>query len=289
MTALWEGFDDYLARRAPTESDKAEVRRYRERVRGIIDEHHRLMGFFQSGSFQHGTAVMPHSDVDYVARMHYEDRPGSSDTILNKLRDLLTEELWEAMVTVSRPTVTLNFPGLLPYYEITPAYLQRGTTDENRVLLIPGPGGGWREAAPQAHNKIVADLDRKHSGDVRKTARLLKSWRYEHRVSISSFYLEMRAAEFGKNNDSIYPFTAIRSIVTTLVNQGLPAMNDPARLVSRISACSSEWARSSALADLRKFKRNIDAAHSAWLANKRYEMNQALQAIWGNDFPYCDT
>lgn len=289
MTALWEGFHNYLASRAPTDSHRAEVRRYRERVRGVIAERHRLMGFFQSGSFQHGTAVMPHSDVDYIARIHFEDRPRSSTTILNSLRDLLKNELWEASVTVNRPTITLNFPGLLPYYEITPAYLERGTTDENRVLLIPAPGGGWREAAPQAHNKIVADLDRKHGGDVREIARLLKAWRYTHSVSISSFYLEMRAAEYGKRNDSIYPFTATRSIITSLVNQGLPAMNDPAQLVSRISPCSSESARTSATTNLRRFKKNIDAAYAAWIGNKRYDMNQALQAIWGSDFPYCDT
>jgi len=289
MTALWEGFDRYLASRAPTDSHRAEVRRYRERVRDIIAKHHRLMGFFQSGSFQHGTAVMPFSDVDYIARIHFEDRPGSSNTILNNLRDQLKDQLWEASVTISRPTVTLNFPGLLPYYEITPAYLERGTSDETRVLLIPAPNGGWREAAPQAHNRFVADLDRKHGGDVRNAARLLKAWKYQHCVSISSFYLEMRAAEYGKNNDRVFPLTAIRSVVTTLVNQGLPAMNDPARLVSRISACSSESARASAMTDLRKVKKNIDAAYTAWLGGKRYDMNQALQAIWGTDFPYCDT
>ncbi|MFC6154909.1 nucleotidyltransferase domain-containing protein [Nocardioides yefusunii] len=289
MTTLSEGIDRYLEARAPKEWHKAEVRQHRERVREIIGSKHRLMGFFQSGSFQHGTAVMPYSDVDYIARIHYEDRPQSSNTILNNLRDLLRSELWEATVTVSRPAVTLNFPGLLPYYEITPAYLERGTTDEDRVLLIPAPGGGWREAAPQAHNKIVASLDRQHDGDVRETARLLKAWKYQHSVSISSFYLEMRAAEFAKNHDTVYPFTAVRSIVTTLVNQGLPAMNDPARLVARISPCSGESARASAMADLRRFKKSIDAAHSAWLTNDRWEMNEALQAIWGSDFPYSDT
>jgi len=289
VTALWEGFDRYLAARAPTEAHKAEVRQYRERIREIIAAQYRLMSFYQSGSFQHGTAVMPYSDVDYIARIHYQDRPVSSNTILNNLRDLLKRELWEATVSVRRPTVTIEFRGLLPYYEITPAYLERGTTDEDRVALIPSPGGGWREAAPKAHSKIVADVDRKHGGDVREMARLLKAWKYENAVSVSSFYLEMRAAEYGKNHDTVYPFTAIRSIVTTLVNQGLPAMNDPARLVSRVSACSSESARVSAMTDLRKFKRNIDGAHAAWLANERYDMNQALQAIWGSGFPYCDT
>jgi hypothetical protein len=289
VTQLWEGFDRYLAARAPTEDHKAEVRLYREKVRGIIASQYRLMGFFQSGSFQHGTAVMPYSDVDYIARIHFEDRPGSSNTILNNLRDLLKAELWEATVTIRRPTVTIDFPGLLPYYEITPAYLERGQTDEDRVLLIPAPGGGWREAAPQAHNMIVADLDRKHGGDVRATARLLKAWKYQHAVSISSFYLEMRAAEYGMNNDTVYPFTAVRFIIGTLVEHGLAAMNDPARLLSRISACSSDSARTSAMTDLRKFKKDIDAAFAAWIANERYDMNQALQAIWGSDFPYCDT
>lgn len=77
VTKLWEGFDRYLAARAPTEAHRAEVRQYREKVREIIASRHRLMGFFQSGSFQHGTAVMPYSDVDYIARIHYEDRPGA--------------------------------------------------------------------------------------------------------------------------------------------------------------------------------------------------------------------
>lgn len=289
MTALWEGFDRYLAARAPTDAHKEEVRRYRERVRAVIAAEHRLMGFFQSGSFQHGTAVMPYSDVDYIARIHFEDRPGSSNMILNNMRELLRRELWEATVTVRRPTVTLEFRGLLPYYEITPAYLERGTTDDDRVLLIPAAGGGWREAAPQAHNKIVSTLDRLHGGDVREIARLLKAWKYGHAVSISSFYLEMRSAEYGKNHETVYPFTAIRSIVATLVNQGLPSMNDPAGLVSRISPCSSEAARASAMADLRRFKTNIDAAYAAWISSEPYGMNQALQAIWGSDFPYCDT
>jgi hypothetical protein len=289
VTQFWEGFDRYLAARAPTDAHKAEVRLYREKVREIIDSQYRLMGFFQSGSFQHGTAVMPYSDVDYIARIHYEDRPGSSNTILNNLRDLLKAELWEATVTIRRPTVTIDFPGLLPYYEITPAYLERGQTDEDRVLLIPAPDGGWREAAPQAHNRIVADLDRQHGGYVRETARLLKAWKYEHGVPISSFYLEMRAAEYGKNNDTVFPFAAVRFIIGTLVDNGLPAMNDPAGLLPRISACSSDSARTSAMSDLRMFKKDIDAAWGAWIADDRYDMNQALQAIWGSDFPYSDT
>ena len=291
MVALWEGIDRYLGERAPRDWEKAEVRRYRQRIQEILGAEYRLMSFFQSGSFQHGTAIGPYSDVDYIARIHYEDRPGSSSTILNKMRDLLKRELWEAnSVYVSRPSVTIDFSSLVTRYEITAAYLVRGSADEDRVVAIPAPAGGWREAAPQAHNKFVSNMDRKHHGSLRELARLMKAWKYEHAVPISSFYLEMRCAEYGKNYDSIWSLISLQTITKKLINTNLAAMNDPTGLVSRISACSSETNRLTSMARLRDLSKNLDAAYTAHRAgtDRRWEMNQALQAIWGTDFPYCD-
>lgn len=291
MTDLWQAIDQYLTARAPQEWHRAEVRRYRERIHSILRSKFRLVAFFQSGSFQHGTAVMPYSDIDYMARIDYGDKPPSSNTILNKMRDVLKGELWEAdEVVVSRPTVTLKFQGFVTNYEITPAYWLRGSSDENRVVQIPASAGAWREAAPQAHNKFVADTDDKHNGNVREIARLLKAWKYEHSVPISSFYLEMRSAEYGKNNNAIWSLITLRTIVAKLIITELAAMNDPTGLVSRIMPCSGETARLAAMAELRKLKKNLDAAYEAHQVgeSQRWAMNQALQAIWGPDFPYCD-
>ena len=246
------------------------------------------MGFFQSGSFQHGTAITPHSDVDYIARIYYSDRPSSSTTILNTIRDLLKRELREVdNVYVARPTVSLDFAGLVTRYEITPAYLLR-TVNEQQVLLIPAAGGGWREAAPKAHLEFVAEMDRKHHGDVREIARLLKAWKYQNSVPISSFYLEMRAAEYGKNNTSIWSLITLSTIVSRLVTTELAAMNDPAGLVSRISACSSERDRATSLTKLRALQKDLDEGYRAHKAGDRWNFNRALQTIWGTDFPYCD-
>lgn len=292
MTEIWEAIDQYLAERAPKSWEKAEVRQYRQRIHDILNDNFRLISFFQSGSFQHGTAVTPYSDVDYMARIHFEDKPGSSTTILNKIRTCLKQELWEAAeVTVDRPTVTLKFNGFVTYYEITPAFLLRGSTDQDRVVAIPASGGEWREAAPQAHNAFVAEMDRKHHGDVREIARLLKAWKYEHGVPISSFFLEMRAAEYGKNSDSIWALASLRPIVARMIDSNLAAMNDPTKLVSRITPCSSESSRLSAMARLRTLKKDLDTAYNAWMdgASSRWEMNRALQAIWGTGFPYADT
>lgn len=249
------------------------------------------MSFYQSGSFQHGTAITPYSDVDYIARIHFEDRPLTSTTILNKMRQLLTAQLQEATsVSISRPTVTIQFSGLVARYEITPAYLIRGSSDDDRVVSIPAPGGGWREAAPKAHNKFVADVDRKYSGDVRELARLLKAWKYEHGVPISSFYLEMRCAEHGKNQSVIWSLSSLRTIVKKLIDTNLAAVNDPTGLVSRINACASESSRLTSMTRLRELQRNLDTAYTAWSSgeSQRWTMNQALSAIWGTSFPYCD-
>lgn len=291
MVALWQGIDQYLDKRAPKSWEKEEVRRYRQRIHDILNAEFRLMSFYQSGSFQHGTAITPYSDVDYIARIHFEDRPLTSTTILNKMRQLLTAQLQEATsVSISRPTVTIQFSGLVARYEITPAYLIRGSSDDDRVVSIPAPGGGWREAAPKAHNKFVADVDRKYSGDVRELARLLKAWKYEHGVPISSFYLEMRCAEHGKNQSVIWSLSSLRTIVKKLIDTNLAAVNDPTGLVSRINACASESSRLTSMTRLRELQRNLDTAYTAWSSgeSQRWTMNQALSAIWGTSFPYCD-
>lgn len=292
MAQLWQGFEQYLADRAPTDTEKGEVRRYRQRIHDVLRSQFRLMAFFQSGSFQHGTAITPYSDVDYIARVYFEDRPLSSSTVLNTMRDLFKRELWEATsVSVARPTVTIQFPSIVARYEITPAYLKSGLEDSEQVLHIPASAGEWRESAPKAHNAFVSDMDRKHHGNVRVVARLLKAWKYKHGVPISSFYLEMRAAEFGKNHDHLWPLSALRAIAAKLLSTELASMNDPTRMVSRIAANSSETDRRVSLAKLRTLKAQLDVAYEAWCAgqSQRWEMNQALQKIWGAEFLYCDT
>lgn len=290
MTTLWAGFASYLADCSPQEWHRSEVRQHRERLLGVLSSKYRVSAFFQSGSFRHGTAVIPYSDVDYLARIHFEDKPASSSTILNGMKALLQDHLWESSsVYVARPTVTVEFPGVIVRYEITPGFWLRGSDENDRVLHIPAGDGAWREAAPTAHREFIAKTDREQSGAVRQLARLLKAWKYENAVPISSFYLEMRSAEYGAHNESVFLLTAVRDVVGRLVREGLPAMNDPTRLVSRISPCTSDSARAAALGDLMAAEAQMDRAVRSWLDDDRWEMNQALQAMWGTSFPYCDT
>ena len=90
MVQLWQGISHYLAARAPKEWEKAELRRYRERLHNILSAEHRLVSFYQNGSFQLGTAVTPYSGGNYVARIHFEDQPNSSRTGYETFIGILT-------------------------------------------------------------------------------------------------------------------------------------------------------------------------------------------------------
>jgi hypothetical protein len=84
--------------------------------------------------------------------------------------------------------------------------------------------------------------------------------------------------------------SSLKSIINKLITTNLAAMNDPTGLVSRINACSSESSRLISMARLRELHKNLDVAYTAWSGgeSERWTMNQALSAIWGSSFPYCD-
>lgn len=289
MTTMSESIQAYLDERRPADWQQAEVARFRARLEEILESNFQMIGFFQSGSFTHGTAISPYSDVDYIARISFDSRPSSSTSALERLREVLLAELWEASeVYIARPTVTIVFPGVVARYEITPAYLDRSVGEE-QVLVIPAAGGGWQEASPQAHRKFISAMDQKHSGSVKRLARLLKAWKYEQGVPISSFYLEMRAAELGKNEDLIWSLYGLRTILNKLVSSDLASMNDPAQLVSRIAPASSESNRRQSLGALKEFNQNLAAVLAEDSASgDRWTFNQRLQDIWGTSFPYTD-
>lgn len=287
MTTVSDAFSDYLTAKTPKDWERQEVTRYRERLHDSLNAKFGLIAFFQSGSFGNGTGISGHSDVDYIARLPYDTKPGSSTTALNRVRDHLRDDLWEAAsVSMSRPTVSVDFSDVIRQYEIVPAFLDSGQTEDTTVLLIPGPGGGWLESAPKGHLKYVREADQEHSGSVKGLVRLLKGWKYEHAVPVSSFYLEMRAAQYGKANDRIWYLDAAPSVMKSIIDSGMADMNDPLRLVSRIPACSSQVDRVISLSRMRTAHAGLVEARNDWYAGRYWDCGLGLRTVYGTDFPY---
>jgi len=245
-TTVAAGFSAYLSRLTPPPSSISAASSHRQSVKEALD-FIQLNRFFQTGSFSHGTGVHPYSDVDYFATFS-STQPGSSDTALGNVRRRLQERYPSTTVVVRRPAVVVNFSS--GPYEVVPAWIKR-TEGSVSVYAIPGASSGWIEAAPDAHLDYVNDCNAVESGGKAKgLARLIKAWKYERNVPVSSFYLEMQAARHARNNKPVIYSWDVLSLLKALRANNLAAMNDPSGHVGRIYAASSETSKIDALSKL---------------------------------------
>jgi hypothetical protein len=90
------------------------------------------------------------------------------------------------------------------------------------------------DSAPAEHLAYVNEVNsiKKIAGGAKKLARLIKAWKYYNDVPISSFYLEMRAAQYLSTESSFVPVWDICGLLEHLNQIALAAMNDPKNALS---------------------------------------------------------
>jgi hypothetical protein len=286
VETISEAFSEYLKKKTPKKWEREEVSKYRTRIYEVLDAEFGVYSFFQSGSFSNGTGISQVSDVDYFARIPLDRKTVKPDSFLTLMKDVLKRELWEAFdVWISRPTVSIDFKQLVTQYEVTPGFYERSGPGGEEVFLIPGPGDTWRESAPKEHLQYVREADGLHSGKVKGLARLLKAWKYEHNVPVSSFYLEMRAAQYGMQVDNILYPSALAALVDRMIKNSVRSMNDPTGLVNRVTACSSEVNRLSTIRAMNACLPHLEEGYAKWTVDD-WAASSAYQEVFGSEFPY---
>ncbi|MFF3933784.1 SMODS domain-containing nucleotidyltransferase [Streptomyces hirsutus] len=281
-----EAFSEFLKKKTPKKWEREEVSKYRTRIYEVLDAEFDVYSFFQSGSFSNGTGISQVSDVDYFARIPLDRKTVKPASFLTSMKSVLKKELWEAFdVWVSRPTVSIDFKQLVTQYEVTPGFYERSGPNGEEVFLIPGPGDTWRESAPKAHLRYVREADGLHSGKVKGLARLLKAWKYEHNVPVSSFYLEMRAAQYGMQADRILYPSALPDLVDRMIRHSVRTMNDPTGLVNRITPCSSEINRLATIRAMNACLPHLEKGYAKWAVDN-WAASSEYQDVFGSDFPY---
>lgn len=191
----------------------------------------------ETGSWHHGTALSGFSDVDYFVSMR-GTRPSSSATALEELRASLSRGIPGAYVSLDRPAVRLGYFEDGPAVEVTPAYL-RDTDDYD----IPDPDGttGWIRSNPAVHLEYVDRAQKETYGRAKGLIRLVKTWKSWNNVPLSSFYLEMRTAQYALNNNPIIYDWDLRDFFKSLASSGLREMNDPTNYGRRITTGTSNF------------------------------------------------
>lgn len=210
----------------PDEDARHKASRHRDEIESWLQQHLDIFRIFETGSWSHGTAAWPWSDVDYFASLSGQ-RPQSSQTDLDRLRSSLALRFSSATVTINRPVVRVRFHDG-PDVEIAPAHI---TSDDD--YFIPDPEAtGWIKSSPLKHAEYVNGA-RDKEARAKSFIRLLKEWKYQKGVPISSFYLEMRAAKHVIDNPPFIMLMDLWWFFRDLEDVGVPSMNDPSKFDGR--------------------------------------------------------
>lgn len=223
----------------PNEAARSDAAKHRKKIEEWLKTDLGILRMRETGSWHHGTALDGFSDVDYFVSMR-DSRPSSSTTALEDLRASLSRGIPGAYVSIDRPAVRLRYFEDGPDVEITPAYI-RETDDYD----IPDPGGtGWIRSNPAVHLEYVDRAQQETDSRAKGLIRLVKTWKSCNNVPLSSFYLEMRTAQYALNNKPIIYDWDLRDFFKSLANSGLREMNDPTNYGRRIATGTSNLAES---------------------------------------------
>lgn len=220
----------------PDEAARSAAAKHRKEIEEWLMYDLDIIRMRETGSWHHGTALSGFSDVDYFVSMRGA-RPSASATALEELRASLSRGIPGAYVSIDRPAVRLRYFEEGPAVEITPAYF-RDTDDYD----IPDPDGtGWIRSNPAFHLQYVDRAQRETDGLAKGLIRLVKTWKSRNNVPLSSFYLEMRTAQYVLNNKPIIYDWDLRDFFKSLANSGLRNMNDPTNYGRRITTGTSNF------------------------------------------------
>lgn len=246
-----QGFDLFLRQLTPTQTEREAKARHRRSVEASLrSASFGVLLFRETGSFTHGTGVRGHCDVDLLVSVK-APRPASSDTALGWVKSALQLSFPSTPVVIRRPTVQVRFAAGAETWEVLPGFLTLRGGDTS-VYDIPGAAAGWMDSAPTAHLDYVSEVNQQPAvaGGAKSLARLAKAWKYYNGVPVSSFYLEMRAAQHLASEPSFLPVWDICRLLEKLDGHRLADMNDPKGKANRFAACSSEATRRDALSKL---------------------------------------
>jgi hypothetical protein len=281
-----EGFDIFLSRLVPLASQREAAGKHRTSVETSLRNALNVSLFRETGSFSHGTGVRNHCDSDLLVSIR-GDRPGTSDTALNWVKNALSNSFWSTPIRISRPAVVVEFASGTETWEIIPGFItSRGGADYS-VYDIPGAATGWMDSAPTAHLDYVNEVNTRKAvkGGAKKLARMAKAWKYYNNVPISSFYLEMRAAKYLSTESSFIPILDVCRYFEYLESIKLSSMNDPKGASGRFYACSSTAKAKEALS---KLSTAATRARKAVNAHNAANVDLAfyyLDLLFGGKFP----
>jgi hypothetical protein len=281
-TTVEASFRDYLGRLTPTATERQVAALHRATIEQTLRSALEVVEIRETGSFGHGTGLRGVSDVDLLVALNYQ-QPIQPQTALQWVRDALKQRYPNSQVKTSSPTVVVPFANGAETFEVAPGFVV--TRDPVTRYRIANPAGGWMETAPRAHQRYVTDADRSPQGGAKSLARLLKAWKHQNGVPISSFYLEMTAAQYMAGEPRFEPLSDLRDVFAILVSRQLRAIEDPTGHTGTIAATSSVLTSIIASGQVQEGLRLARAADVARNSGQQLTAFGFLHELFKGDFP----
>ncbi|MGF9660645.1 nucleotidyltransferase [Arthrobacter crystallopoietes] len=198
------------------------ARNRRSAIESRLDKDLTVTTFIETGSLTHGTGLWLYSDVDYFVRF-YDQRP-TPTTALQRIKSSMQALYPNTYIRISSPAVKLTFSAGVSV-ELVPAYATG--TDELYYIPDPTDSSKWMLSGPQKHLKYVNEANR-HQSETKKVARLLKLWKAKRNVPVSSFYLEMRTAQYMKTQYTpVGVMDGLGGVMSAMVKDKMAGFLDP--------------------------------------------------------------
>jgi hypothetical protein len=277
---------DYAASLAPAAYDRTEASTRRKKIENaLFDSSLRVTSMFESGSWTHGTSIKAHSDVDYMA-VASGTRPRWPSSALEAAKTAVKGCDWWKIkeVRVSSPIIAITYYSQ-PNFEVAPAWYKERLNGA-AVYWIAGRGDEWVLSAPGAHLDYVNTQNDRLGKKVKPLIRLMKAWKYNVGAPVSSFYLEMRTAEYAAGETMIIYDIDLPRVMKAIVAAEARDMNDPERIVGRIPACASDEKRRSTLEKLRTAITALSEASEAKTRSDQTAYWAAMRKVFGADYPW---
>lgn len=240
MRTVSQAFDTFLSWPISTPPQREVHSSHRASIEAALGARFRILNFFESGSFSHGTGIRNFSDTDVFVSLG-EQRPSHSYDALEAVRSTLNARFLSTPVGIDKPAVVVEFGSGFEAWEVIPAYFAFQGPGTHIVHDIAGALGGpeWIRSAPKAHLAYVnASNQHPTHGSAKALARLLKAWKYYNAGPVSSFYLELWTAENMARQQSFVPILDLHYMRNSLQSHALAPMQDPSGLTGTINACT---------------------------------------------------
>lgn len=280
-------FSEFLRRLAVSKEQWRTAAGHRQSVEAALKSRIDVRAMWETGSFHHGTGVRGRSDIDVLVSL-IAARPTSSDTALDWVQDALTAGFPRTAVYRRRPAIVVDFAGGQDRWECIPGFLTGRGGPDVFTYDIPGAASGWMDTSPRSHLQYVnaSNADPNPTGGAKSLARLLKAWKYYCNVPLSSFYLEMRAAQHMRTTTSFWAVWDTCRVLEKMNEHALADMNDPTGAASsRFAACSTGPKRAEALSKLETASTRARNALNRKIAGDEAAAFYYLDLLFGQQFP----